>query len=296
MSEPTRLDSAAQARVAQRLQAAAESPWLHQEVARRMAERLAVIRQAPARGLDWSLDAGGLPEALRQALPQAQWQQVVAALPSVGASPWWRRALEGLKGEARVQPVLASQVAEGGADLVWSVMQLHFQNDPTQLLQAWRRALAAEGFVMFATLGPGSLTSLRALFDQQGWGPAFVPFVDMHDLGDMLVEAGFADPVMDQEVVRLTYASPQALLAELRSLGGNLSPQRHAGLRTPRWQARLCEALAQQADASGRIALDFELVYGHAFRAADKGPAVTADTRIGLDDMKLMLRKPSPRR
>ena len=70
----------------------------------------------------------------------------------------------------------------------------------------------------------------------------------MHDLGDMLVEAGFADPVMDQETITLTWPSGEALLAELRQLGGNVDPRRFAGLRTPRWRSRLAEAL----EARGR--------------------------------------------
>ncbi len=92
----------------------------------------------------------------------------------------------------------------------------------------------------------------------------------MHDLGDMLVQAGFADPVMDQETITLTWDSPQALLAELRSLGGNASPLRCAGLRTPRWRARLLRPWNERAGADGRLALAFEVVYGHAFKAAPR--------------------------
>jgi malonyl-CoA O-methyltransferase len=174
-------------------------------------------------------------------------------------------------------------------------MTLHWAARPELLMQAWRRALATEGFLMFNTFGPGSLAGLRDLYGAAGWGSPMAALVDMHDLGDMLVESGFADPVMDQETVTLTWASPEAMLAELRTLGGNADPRRWAGCRTPRWRARLCAALAERADAQGRIAMDFELVYGHAFRAPDPGPRVSPNTTIALDDMKLMLRKGSPR-
>jgi malonyl-CoA O-methyltransferase len=114
-------------------------------------------------------------------------------------------------------------------------------------------------------------------------------FVDMHDLGDMLVAAGFADPVMDQEVVRLNWADAAAALAELRGLGVNADPGRVAGLRTPRWRQRLVEALQALSDVDGRPALSFELVYGHAFKAAPR-PRVAERTEVGLDEMRQMVR------
>lgn len=276
-------------RVRQRLFAAGEPPWLHAEAARRMAERLAFIRQPPVRVLDWSEAPGEPPAPLRSACPAA----VIGIVGDPAAVPvpaWWQRWRPGAVAPAR--RVLPSSVPAGQADLVWSCMALHRQPDPVQAFSAWRQALAADGFVLYTTLGPGTLRGLHRLYADLGWGEPFAPFVDMHDLGDMMVESGLADPVMDQDVLYLTFGSPEAALRELRSLGSNLAPARMAGLRTPRWHARLLSALEKTADSQGRITLEFELVHGHAFRAPDRGPAVMADTRIALDDMKLMLRKP----
>jgi len=149
--------------------------------------------------------------------------------------------------------------------------------------------LRADGFVMFSCLGPGTLRELRALYERLGW-PAPTPgFVDMHDFGDMLVQSGFADPVMDQEALTLRWSSPDALLAELRTLGGNLAPDRYPALRTPRWRARLVEALATLAGADGTIAMSFEIAYGHAFKAAPRMRAGEATT-VSLEDMRAMVR------
>lgn len=289
---PSRLDPAAVRRTRRRLQAADAPAWLHQEVARRMAERLPMIRLKPTQVLDWSLDAGPPAEPLLSAYPQATVRQVKNE-PVAAASAWWRRWREA---RSRVQPVTPDAVPAASAGLVWSNMALHFENDPPAVLAAWRRALQPDGFVMFSTLGPGSLAELRALYDAAGWGPAHVPFVDMHDLGDMMVQAGLADPVTDQETLTLTYGSAEQLLAELRSWGGNGSPARQPGLRTPRWRERLLQAWRERADAQGRIALTLELVYGHAFQAPDRGPAVSAETAVDLATMRRMLREPSPRR
>jgi malonyl-CoA O-methyltransferase len=107
----------------------------------------------------------------------------------------------------------------------------------------------------------------------------------------MLVHAGFADPVMDQETLTLQWDSPGALLAELRGLGRNTAPGRFAGLRTPRWRARLERGLESLRGADGKIGLVFEVAYGHAFKAA---PRLRRDapTTVSLDAMRALVRSP----
>jgi len=258
-----------------------------------MADRLVFIKQPPLRVLDWSGRAGASADVLASALPKAVLSRVLR--PGEATMPrdtgWWQRLLPGRSG---VVEIAEDQVPAASSDMVWSAMALHWEADPLATLQRWRQALHADGFLMFSTLGPGTLGQLRTLYREAGWGTPMAPMVDMHDLGDMMVEAGLADPVMDQETLRLTWATPEALLAELRTLGGNADPARGQGLRTPRWRRRLLASLADRAGPDGRIALDFELVYGHAFQKPDPGPRVSPNTAIGLDEMKLILRKPRP--
>jgi malonyl-CoA O-methyltransferase len=180
-------------------------------------------------------------------------------------------------------------VAAGSAELVWANMMLHGVAEPQAVMASWHRALAVDGFLMFSTLGPGSFETLRALYRRLGWPTPFAPFVDMHDLGDMLVQAGFADPVMDQELVTLTWPDAAALLAELRTLGGNVDPARHVGLRTPRWRGQLEAALATLAGPDRRPALQVEMVFGHAFRPAPRAP-LAAETAVPLADLRAMVR------
>ncbi len=268
---------------------ATAAPWLHGEVARRMAERLPVIRQQPEVVIDWWARSGASQELLARVYPGAKiWcVEAVAASPAATgpAAPWWsarrwRRAAAVIDDD-KVPP----QVGQ----LLWANMMLHAVADPEALVQSWRRALAVDGFLMFSTLGPDTLAGLRALYRDAGWGAAHAAFTDMHDLGDMLVAAGFADPVMDQERLTLTWATPEQLLDELRTLGGNADPARWAGLRTPRWRARLLAALRERSSADGRIGLEFELVYGHAFNPLPRA-RLAGETRIALDDMRTMTR------
>jgi len=248
---------------------------------------LPVILQKPETVIDWWAHAGASQAVLAQAYPKAQRLRVEALpVPPPGNAPWW--SMQRWRREAPAVDEAAVPAAAG--QLLWANMMLHAVADPQPLMQRWRRALAVDGFLMFSTLGPDTLAGLRALYREAGWGAAHAPFIDMHDLGDMLVAAGFADPVMDQERLRLTWATPEALLGELRSLGGNADPGRHAGLRTPRWRARLQHALRERADADGRIALDFELVYGHAFNPPPRA-RIAAETRVALDDLRSMARR-----
>ena len=233
-SAPRPVDAAALARVQRRLQSAAGAPWLHGEVARRMAERLPVIRLQPDRVLDWGAHVGGSRPLLGRSYPKARIVAVesdaaaCAATAAALQSPWWspRRWL----GQPP-QVLTAASLAPAAGQLLWSNMGLHGVVDPQAEMASWHRAIAVDGFLMFSTLGPGTLQALSELYAQQGWGPAMAPLVDMHDLGDMLVQAGFADPVMDQETLSLSWPSAAALLAELRALGGNADPRRCAGLR-----------------------------------------------------------------
>lgn len=277
------IDPVAAARTRSRLERAQRAPWLHEEAARRMAERLPLIRRKPQRVVDWWAHAGGSDAALRAVLPEARIERRGPMPPDVTAStPWWRRFWS---------REVADKQQQAPADLVWANMLLQHESDPLALMRLWHEALDQQGFLMFSTLGPGSLTGLRHLYGSQGWGPSMADLVDMHDIGDMLVEAGFADPVMDQEIVRLTWSSPEAALQELHDLGSNAHPMRLAGLRTPRWKQRLMQALRGDPVPTGevRVVLEFELVYGHAFKPLPRH-RVAAETRIDLEDLRSSLR------
>jgi len=286
------LDAVALRHVLGRMRRAAEAPWLHGEVARRMAERLPIVRLQPDSVIDWWSALGASGEVLASTYPRARVVAVEADVAGVLASeqrlarPWWspRRWVAGaadVRTESTLEP--------GAGQLLWANMMLHAAVDPQAVMAQWHRALSVDGFLMFSALGPGTLESLTALYREQAWPRPFAPFVDMHDLGDMLVQAGFADPVMDQEQITLTWANADGLLAELRGLGGNIACGRFGGLRTPRWRERLAEALTKDAGADGRLKLTFEIVYGHAFRPPPR-PRLAEQTSVPLADMRAMVR------
>ncbi|WP_457332650.1 class I SAM-dependent methyltransferase [Rhizobacter sp. P5_C2] len=285
-------DRAVVVQALRRLAGAPQAPWLHGEIARRMAERLSIVRKQPEAIADWWSFGGAGAEHLARAYPQAR-RIAIEPTPALrersaelAKAPWWSpKRWSG----APVTVVSADQVEPGSVQLVWANMMLQAVFDPPVVLGQWQRALAVDGFAMFSCFGPDTLKELRALYRRLGWPVPAADFVDMHDLGDMLVQAGFADPVMDQELITLTWADPQALLAELRGLGGNAAPERFAGLRTPRWRARLLAGLQGLAGPDGRISMTFEVAYGHAFKAPPRVP-LAAQTTVSLDDMRALVR------
>lgn len=287
-----RLDPVAVRAALRRLGRAPEPPWLHGEVARRMAEKLELILLQPERVIDWWSALGAGAGVLTAAYPKARQCRVepdaawASRSRALAQRPWWTAA-RWAGGDVDI--AIDGDEIMSGAGLVWANMMLHAVVDPVALIEHWHRLLRVDGFVMFSCLGPGTLRELRTLYARLGWPPPTPGFIDMHDLGDMLVQAGFADPVMDQETLTLRWPSARALLAEMRALGGNTAPDREKGLRTPRWRGVLERELEALAAPDGSIGLSFEVAYGHAFKAAPRLRAGEA-TRVSLDDMRAMVR------
>jgi len=269
------------------------SPWLHEEVARRMEVRLQWMTLQPESWVHWEPLRGGIQaQALLTArypksacfVAHARAEHETAARKLV-APAWWNP-------KRWTGSSLYFGLPEQPTQMLWANMALHMAADPQALIAEWHRLLQPRGFLMFSCLGPDTLSELRALYETQGWPPASHAFTDMHDWGDMLVHAGFSEPVMDMERITLTFATPERMLMELRELGRNLHPMRFGGLRGRAWHAQLIAQLGQlaQADREGQLRLTFEIVYGHAFKAPPR-MKVAPETAVSLDVMRAALRQ-----
>lgn len=290
---PPTIDPRAAARWA--LRAVSASPWLHEEIGRRMHERLQWIRLQPRVWVDWAPLRGGLLAHRAVARTYAAavcWaieptpQRRMAAHKALQPS-WWSPS------RWRAPALRIGTPPSGTSDMVWANMALHMAADPQELLGQWHRLLSPDGFLMFSCLGPDTVRQLRAVYRAMGWPEPAHLFTDMHDWGDMLVAAGFAEPVMDMERLTLTYTSAQRLLGELRELGRNLQPHRFPGLRGRQWRQRLLQALANQGGAAtgaGPLELTFEIIYGHALKPQPRLP-VQGETVLSLDEMRRILQQ-----
>lgn len=278
------------------LQFARRSPldgaqFLYGEIAQRMLQRLSYIRIAPTTVLDAGCGAGHALEPLRARYPEISYTGLdncptlleVARERYVAKPGFWQKLRN--KPTPPVEFIHAD-LAESGIspeslDLVWSNMALHWHPEPHNALGEWRRILKPGALAMFSCLGPGSLAELRSAVEQAGLQTATPQFVDMHDFGDLLIERGFADPVMDQEIITLTYRTAEKLLEDMRILGGNPSLDRKPGLSGRQWRQRLMDALDAQRHKDGTIHLTLEVAYGHAWRSASRRAAL-GETRISV--------------
>jgi malonyl-CoA O-methyltransferase len=254
---------------------------LQREVGSRMLERLDYMRIEPQRVLDLGCGTGASLTALHERYPKAQTlgADLSEAMLQAGRGQrsrlrWLLPFLRGNQAPLIAADANALPFARASSGLLWSNLMLHWLDDPLPALREMHRVLSVDGLLMFSTFGPDTLKELRSSFAD---GYAHTQrFADMHDLGDMLVECGFADPVMDMEVLTMTYVSLDDLLRDLRQSGAAcaLQTRRHGLMGRAAWQAMRVnyESLAQK----GRLPATFEVVYGHAWKAQAKK---TADGR-----------------
>ena len=258
-----------------------------------MLDRLQWIKLQPKAWAHWGAVRGGLQNHQKLVqkysksecfVVESQSKSTQAAIKNLSTS-WWQPACWFGKAARFEAP------APGSVDMLWANMALHEAADPQALLASWHHALTVGGFLMFSCLGPDTAIELREVYRQLGWQPAGHELTDMHDWGDMLVAGGFAEPVMDMERITLTYASADEVLKDLRAWGRNLNPGRFTALRGRTW----FDQLRQVMDAGlispkheGLLTLTFEIIYGHAFKAAPVA-RVQDVTVVSLQDMKKMI-------
>ena len=270
----------------------ANSAALPREVGRRLIERLQYIRLAPDRVLDVGCGNTETRAPLLQQYPRATWigldvsERMLTLAPAETLAARAGRWLRGepfyrLAGDGGRLPIAGDSI-----DLVFSNLMLHWHPQPHTVFPEWKRVLRNEGLLMFSCFGPDTLKELRAAVTAAMPSARPMPFVDMHDFGDMMVASGFATPVMDAEIVTLTYGSAQELVREVRSLGGNPRDDRAQSLPSGRQARRVLAALTEQRGEDGRIRLTFEVAYGHAWKPQPKRAGAT---EITLESVRAQL-------
>ncbi len=261
---------------------------LQREIADRLLARLEVVRLRPRAILDIGCGTGYDLRQLARRYPRARLFGLDIAETMVqrarGKSGLWGR-ITGRRafacGDAERLPLAPACV-----DMVVSNLTLQWC-DPRAVFAEAVRVLRPGGLLMFTSFGPDTLREMRAAWRTVDETPHVHGFIDMHDLGDMLVHAGFADPVMDMEQLTLTYANVKAVMRDLKQLGAhNVALSRARGLTGKTRFARFRAAYESLA-RDGKIPATYEVVYGHAWAPEagrlrpPEGVAVIPVGRIG---------------
>lgn len=267
---------------------------LQREVCDRMLSRLDYIKHTP----NIILDAGsGTGYGTRKLITRYANARVLAvdiatamhaqARPAIS---WWRRFLTMPRNQTwnRTSYVVGDieqlPCKDSCAGLVWSNLTLQWCNDIKQTFAEVHRVLQTDGLFMFSTFGPDTLKELRQAFRGADDYSHVNRFVDMHDIGDMLVHNGFATPVMDMEYITLTYDDVISVMRDLKAIGAhNVTQGRRHGLTgKTAWQQAINHY--EMLRIEGKLPATFEVVYGHAWKLQPRKTTLTPETRrkIGL--------------
>ena len=257
-----------------------EAAVLQARVRQELVERLALVQISPAVILDLGCGTGRAAPPLAGRYPDA----FITALDL--AHSMLRKAA------THAAPVCADAarlpLAANSVDLVFSNLMLQWCEEPDVVFDEVRRCLKPGGFFAFTTFGPDTLQELRAAWSAADGFSHVHRFIDMHDIGDALVRAGFSEPVMDVERVRLTYVEPTALMRDLKAIGAhNVTSGRPRGLMGRARFARMAAAYDAWRE-DGRLPATYEIIYGAAWGAGerDAAPAMGGEARIPIGSIR----------
>ncbi len=255
-----------------------EAAVLQDEVRARMLERLDLLRLAPRRILDAGSGTGLGSLALRKRYRSSDIValDIATAMLEAGRQRQrlWRR-WQSVCGDVAALPL-----ATASFDMVFCNLALQWCPDLDRALAEFRRVLAPDGVLMFATFGPDTLRELRAAWAQADGYNHVNAFIDMHDIGDAMLRAKLAEPVMDVEHFTLEYDTPRDLMRDLKAIGArNATAGRARGLTGPR-RLRAMEAAYEEFRRDGRLPATYEVVYGHGW--APRTAATGADGSIAI--------------
>tara|TARA_Y100001936_G_C16093985_1_gene689766 strand:+ start:4905 stop:5801 length:897 start_codon:yes stop_codon:yes gene_type:complete len=254
-----------------------EASMLQREVSDRMLSRLDYIKCNPLSILDAGSGTGYGGRKLLCRYPKTRILALDFALSMHYqarpiASSWWKNIFSTQKsitnyvcGDIEQLPIKSSSI-----DLVWSNLSLQWCNNIENTFSEMYRVLQPEGLFMFSTFGPDTLHELRQAFLGMDKNNHVNHFIDMHDIGDILVHSGFDMPVMDMEYITFTYDDVISVMRELKAMGAhNVLQNRKRGLTGKTGWGKVLHNYESFRE-NGKLPVTFELVYGHAWKLEEK--------------------------
>lgn len=260
---------------------------LQREISNRMQARLEYIKYRPDVILDAGSGTGYGTQQLAKRYPQSRLIAVdLAQAMLMQARPnttWWQRMLP-LQQHTDYVCADIEQLPFGNESvgLIWSNLALQWCNDLQHTFAEMHRILRTDGLLMFSTFGPDTLKELRQSFASIDRYSHVNRFVDMHDIGDLLLNNRFSTPVMDMEYITLTYDDVISVMRDLKAIGAhNVTQTRRRGLMGKKQWQQVIDAY-ETLRRDGKLPATFEVVYGHAWKPHDPRSILTPETRRQL--------------
>ena len=274
-------------RAAATYDAAAE---LQRRVRDELLSRLDYVKLEPAAVLDLGAGTGHAALALKRRYPASTVLAVDLAesmLREARRRQTLFRRFQRVCADAAALPLRSASV-----ELVFSSLMLQWCDVPDGVFAECRRVLRPGGLLSFTTFGPDTLVELRRAWAAADDGVHVSRFLDMHDVGDALVRAGFAEPVMDVDRVTLTYAEVRDLMRDLKAIGAhNAASGRRRGLTGRSMFARVVDAYERER-RDGRLPATYEVVYGHAWAPAVDGRRADSSGEVRVPIHSIGRRRP----
>ena len=258
---------------------------IQREVSQRLLERLDYINLEPTRLLDVGAGTGISIAGLKQRYPAANIYALDIARPMLletrKKQGWWqrlRRPVKLITGDAESLPL-----ADASMDLLFSNLALQWCLDLEKTFNEFRRVLKPGGLLMFTTFGPDTLKELRSCWSQVDGYTHVNNFIDMHDIGDALVRNYFADPVMDMELMTMTYKDVPGLMRDLKTIGAHNVTRGRSRKLTGKGRLQAVIAAYEQFRRDNVLPVSYEVVYGHAWIAEETS---AQSVHVAFDGLK----------
>jgi len=262
-----------------------EAAVLQKEMGQRLFERLQWVRLQPERILDLGCGTAAFATPIMKQYPKAQYLAMDFAegmLRKAGKQGRWRKRPTCVCADIDLLPF-----ADASIDVIWSNAAIQWSTDAQQLMSEVSRVLKPGGLFNFTTFGPETLWELREAWSAVDDLPHVHEFIDMHDLGDLMLHQGLAEPVLDVEHMCVTYKDTRALMKDLKALGAhNASSNQSRGL-TSRQQLQKLQKAYESFRQKGVLPASYEVVYGHAWKA-EKKQSVAGEVKVSLPKRNIL--------
>jgi len=245
---------------------------LQQEVANRLVERMDYMSMKPVSILDAGAGTGFISQRLASRYPKAKitgldlaFNMLKQAKSKRSLKQRWNKQFNYINAEVENIPL-----ADASVDLVISGLTLQWCQDLPKVFKEFRRILAPDGLLLFSTFGPDTLKELRQSWAKVDELAHVNAFTDMHDVGDALMQSGFADPVMDMEMLTMTYEDVKTVMCDLKQIGAHNVMHGRPHTMTGKNKLKNMMHAYEQFRDDGLLPVSYEIVYGHAWVPEEK--------------------------